>query len=161
MIVGCLYLVKRDELKLSETAVLVPRTHIEKTFDNITKIVNGVLSRGVGGGDPLVRVSNGNLSAKKQARRLTTDLDGDIRLHGVTFFLLRNNTIPVDFILYSNKHTPAEARKNMSNFVPLGLYMETSYLMVGKDYGLEMGVKQIPYNIVGCVPQVVGKHCLC
>ena len=177
VIVGCLYLIKKDELKLSEAAVLDylhRELHIEKTFskDNITKIVNGVLSRGVGGGDPLVLVEDRKKweafcekAGKKIDNKKTFLMAVDSETYPFRAWCqhilasVANNRTPVDFILYSNKHTPAEARKNMSNFVKaLELYLETSYLMVGKDYGLEMGVKQIPYNIVGCIPQVVGKH---
>jgi len=177
VIVGCLYLIKKDELKLSETAVLDylhHELHVEKTFskDNITKIVNGVLSRGVGGGDPLVLVEDRKKwesfcekAGKKIDNRKVFLMAVDSETYPFRAWCqhvlpsIAKKDSPVEFILYSNKHTPAEARKNMSNFIKaLELYLETSYLMVGKDYGLEMSVKQCPYIIVGCVPQVVGKH---
>ena len=69
------------------------------------------------------------------------------------------NDSPVEIVLFTNNHIPAEARKNIKKFATnLEYFLDASYLMVGTDYGLTFPVKEIPYSIVGCIPQVVGKH---
>ena len=177
VIVGCLYLIKNDELKLSEIAILdyLQRDlQIGKLFskDNITKIVNGVLHRGVAGGDPLVLVKDRKkwLSfCEKAGKKVDNQKVFLMAVDSETYPFrawcqhclpsVASNEAPIDFILYSNRHIPSEARANMKAFEDaLEIYLEASYLMIGKDYGLSMNPRQKPYNIVGCIPQIIGGH---
>jgi len=175
--IGCLYLIKMNELKLTEAAVrnyLNTEIHIENHFaaHNITKIVNSVLKRGVGGGDPLILVKDRDKweSFCKKAGKTVDNktvflMSADSETYAFRAWcqhvlpaIVKSDT-PVEIILYTNKHIPAEATKNMQLFqTKLEYYLEASYLMVGKDYGLTFPVKEHPYTIVGCIPQVVGKH---
>lgn len=179
VVVGCLYLIKMDELKLNETAVrnyLFNDLNIEKIFSegNITKIVNSVLARGVGGGDPLVLVKDREKWEAYCAKAGKTINGKNVLLLAVdsetypfrawcqhVLPAIVNNQAPVEFILYTKKHVPAEARKNIKRFQKcLKYYLDASYLMVEKDYApvLNVPVKTEPYKILGCIPQVVGKH---
>jgi len=181
---GCLYLIKMNELRLSEAAVLHylhTELHVERSFskDNITKIVNGVLSRGVGGGDPLVLVKDRKKwesycekAGKKVDNKTVFLLSADSDTYAFRSWcqhilpaIVKNND-PIEIILFTNNHVPAEARKNLKKFqTNLEYFLDASYLMVEKDYApgwtmgeLKLPVKTVPYKIIGCVPQVVGKH---
>ena len=76
------------------------------------------------------------------------------------------NDSPIEIILFTNNHIPAEARKNIKKFqTNLEYFLDASYLMVEKDYApgwplgeLKLPVKSVPYKILGCIPQVIGKH---
>jgi len=177
VVVGCLYLIKQNELKLTEASVrnyLSTDLHIEKHFasHNITKIVNSVIKRGVGGGDPLVVVKDrkkwesycekaGKNIDNKKVFLLSADSDTYAYRAWCQHILpaIVKNDSPVEIVLFTNNHIPSEARKNIKKFATnLEYFLDASYLMVGKDYGLTFPVKEIPYFIVGCIPQVVGKH---
>jgi len=175
---GCLVLIKDDELDFNEVAIrnfLFTDLKIEKRFSlgNITKIVDAILKRGVGGGDPLVRVE---VRSKHEAfcQRAGYKIDGK-----TTFLLscdndtyayrawcqhilpaITNNRSPVRIILFTNNHVPAEARKKIrafKNFVEY--FLEASFLMVSKDLGLpSIPVKSKPFELLGCIPQIIGKH---
>ena len=175
---GCLVLIKQDELDFNEVAVrnfLFGDLKIEKRFSlgNITKIVDAILKRGVGGGDPLIRVE---VRSKHEAFCQRAGY----RIDGKTTFLLScdndtyayrawcqhilpaitNNRSPVRIILFTNNHVPAEARKKVrafKNFVEY--FLEASFLMVSKDLGLpSIPVKSKPFELLGCIPQIIGKH---
>jgi len=177
VVVGCLYLIKQNELKLTEASVrnyLSTDLYIEKHFasHNITKIVNSVLKRGVGGGDPLVVVKDrkkwesycekaGKKIDNKKVFLLSADSDTYAFRAWCQHILpaIVKNDSPVEIVLFTNNHIPSEARKNIKKFATnLEYFLDSSYLMVGKDYGLTFPVKEIPYSIVGCIPQVIGKH---
>ena len=175
---GSLLLIKEGELEFSEVAIrtfLFTDLKIEKRFSpgNITKIVNAILKRGVGGGDPLVRVE---VRGKHEA---FCEKAG-YKVDGKTTFLLccdndtyayrawcqhilpaivKNNN-PVKIILFTNNHVPAEARKKVKAFKNfIEYFLDASFLMVAKDLGLpSIPVKFKPFEIVGCIPQIIGKH---
>ena len=73
--------------------------------------------------------------------------------------IIKNND-PIRIILFTNNHVPAEARKNVKKFKKnVDYFLEASFLMVAKDLGLpEIPVKTQPYQLLGCVPQIIGKH---
>jgi len=184
VVVGCLYLVKCEEIALNEVTIrnyLHDELNIEQRFasHNITKIVNSILKRGVAGGDPLVHVKHrkkweafcekaGKKIDNKKVFLLSADSDTYPFRAWCQHILpaIVKNDIPVEIILYTNNHIPSEARKNMKTFqTKLEYFLDASYLMVEKDYApgwpmgeLRLPVKTVPYKMLGCVPQVVGKH---
>ncbi len=175
---GALLLIKENELENNEVAIrnfLFKDLNIEKRFSegNITKIVNAILKRGVAGGDPLVRIE---VRAKHQA---FCEKAG-YKIDNKTVFLLccdsdtyayrawcqhilpaivKNNS-PVKIILFTNNHVPAEARKKVKAFKNfIDYFLDASFLMVAKDLGLpEIPVKCKPFELLGCIPQIIGKH---
>lgn len=184
VILGCLLLVKSQELTLSEVEVrkyLHTDLEIQNDFatHNITKIVNAILKRGVGGGDPLVLVQNDD-AWKRWCEKANVIVDGK----KVVLLCADNssypwrawcqhilpaivkNKQPIEIIPYSNKHIPKEAKENIQKFkAELQFILESSYLMVEKDYAptwpmgnLELPVKSVPYICYRTLPQVIGKH---
>ena len=175
---GCLLLISKNELECTTVAVrnfLFSELKIEQHFSggNITKIVDNVLKRGVAGGDPLVRVE-----ARKSHESFCEK--AGYKIDGITVLLLScdsstyayrawcehvlpaitKNESPVKIILFTNNHVPSEARKKVKIFkVLIESYLQASYLMVEKDYRpIQLPVKNQPYELLGCVPQVIGKH---
>lgn len=177
VVIGSLYLIKCGELNLNEVNVrnyLHNDLKIQKSFapHNITKIVNSILNRGVAGGDPLVHVKDrkkwetycetaGKKIDNKKVFLLSVDNDTyptRAWCQNILPAVVKNDS-PIEIILFTNKHIPTEARKNIKKFqTNLKYFLDASYLMVGKDYGLNFPVKSVPYKILGCIPQVVGKH---
>ena len=179
IIVGCLFLIASNELKLSETSV---RDYLNKEIviqdyfakHNITKIVKAVLGRGKNGGDsPLV--------LKQDRKKWVTWCEkAGVIIDNKKIFLMScdnetypwrawcqhilpaimENDQPVEIIPYSNKHIPSEARNNIQNFKnELEFCLEASYLMVSKDYEpIQLPVKNAPYVCFRTIPQIVGKH---
>jgi hypothetical protein len=146
---------------------------------NITKIVTSILRRGVGGGDPLVLVQDAK-KWKEWCKKAGVVVDGKkvvlLSADNETYpwrawcqhilpAIVKNNQ-PIEIIPYSNKHIPAEARKNIQAFKKeLQFCLESSYLMVEKDYAptwpmgnLELPVKNVPYICYRTLPQIIGKH---
>lgn len=177
VVVGCLYLVKCNELALNEVAVrsyLHEELNIGQRFapHNITKIVQSILKRGVSGGDPMVVVKARKKweaycqkAGKKVDNKTVFLLSADSDTYAFRAWCqnilpaIVKNDAPIEIILFTNNHIPSEARKNIKKFqTNLEYFIDASYLMVGKDYGLTFPVKTIPYTILGCIPQVVGKH---
>ena len=177
VIMGCLLLIKQNELALNEVAVrdyLFSDLKIEEHFSegNITKIVNAILKRGVGGGDPLVRVEvrkkheayceKAGYKLDKKTILLCCDSDTYAFRAWCQYILpaITKNNDPIRIILFTNNHVPAEARKNVKKFkTNVDYFLEASFLMVAKDLGLpEIPVKTQPYQLLGCVPQIIGKH---
>jgi len=178
VITGCLLLISKKELECSEAPIrnfLFADLKIEKHFSegNITKIVTAVLKRGVAGGEPLVRVE-----VRKQHEAFCEK--AGYKIDNKNTFLLccdsntyayrawcehilpaivKNNS-PVKIILFTNNHVPAEARKKVKSFKNfVEYYLDASYLMVEKDYvPIQLPVKSKPFELVGCVPQVIKKH---
>ena len=178
VISGCLVLLKEKELKLNEVSIrnfLFTDLKIEKRFSagNITKIVNAVLKRGVAGGDPLVRVEvRKKHEAFCEKAGLAIDnkkiflLSCDNETYAYRAWcqhilpaIVKNNN-PVKIIIFTNSHVPTEARKRVKafkNFVEY--FLDASFLMVAKDLGLpSIPVKSKPFELLGCIPQVIGKH---
>jgi hypothetical protein len=179
VITAGLYLIKLQELSLTETSIrnwMMSDLHVEEHFagHNITKMVNSIMDRGVDGGDPLTLVQ----SREKWVQFCEK---AKIPLDNKSTFLFAvdsetypfrawcqhvlpaivDNRAPVQLILYTNKHVPAEARKLVKNFqAKMEYLLDSSYLMVEKDYSpvLNLPVKTVPFEILGCVPQVIGKH---
>ena len=178
---GALLLIKENELENNEVAIrnfLFKDLNIEKRFSegNITKIVNAILKRGVAGGDPLVRIE---VRAKHQAfcekAGYTIDnktvfllcCDSDTYAYRawcqhILPAIVKNNS-PVKIILFTNNHVPAEARKKVKAFKNfIDYFLDASFLMVAKDLGLpEIPVKCKPFELLGCIPQIIGKHDAC
>ena len=177
VVIGCLLLIKEKELALNEVAVrdyLFKELKIQEHFSesNITKIVNSVLRRGIGGGDPLVRVEVrykheafcdiAGYKLDKKTILLCCDSDTYAFRAWCERILpaITNNSDPVRIILFTNNHVPAEARKKVKKFAAnLEYFVDASFLMVAKDLGLpEIPVKNQPYELLGCIPQVYGAH---
>ena len=181
---GCLLLIKEDELEFNEVAIrnfLFKDLNIEKRFSagNITKIVNAILKRGVAGGDPLVRVEvRGKHEAFCEKAGYKIDnktvfllcCDNDTYAYRawcqhILPAIVKNNN-PVKIILFTNNHVPAEARKKVKAFKNfIEYFLDASYLMVEKDYApgwplgeLKLPVKSKPFELLGCIPQIIGKH---
>jgi hypothetical protein len=178
VILGCLYIIKNNELELNEVSVRYYLNNDLKIQDhfashNITKIVNSVLKRGVGGGDPLVVIKErkkweawcekaGVIIDNKRVFLLSADNDTYAYRAWCQHILpaIVKNNDPIEIILFSNNHIPAEARKNVQKFeTNLQFFLSASYLMVEKDYApmLNLPVKDVPYIIKGCIPQVINK----
>ena len=181
---GCLRLIKTNELKLTEVSVrtyLNDKLKIQQYFSegNVTKIVKAVLSRGVAGGDPLVLLQERDVWetwCKKAGfpidGKKTFLLCGDSDTYSFRAWCARilpsitSNTEPVNIILFSKKHVPTEAKNNVKEFVAnLEYFLDASFLMVQKDmqptwqFGeLELVPQKVPYKIIGCVPQIIGRH---
>ena len=184
VVVGCLYLIKCGELALNEVSV---RDYLKKELTigqrfaehNITKIVNSILKRGVAGGDPLVIVRDRKKweaycekAGKKVDNKTIFLLSADSDTYSFRAWCqhilpaIVKNDSPIEIILFTNNHIPAEARKNLKKFqTNLEYFLDASYLMVEKDYApdwpmgeLKLPVKSVPYKILGCMPQVVGRH---
>jgi hypothetical protein len=184
VVITSLYLIKLKELDLNEVDIrnyLHSELNIGQRFapHNITKIVNSILRRGVRGGDPLVHVKD-----RKKWEKYCENANKKIDNKKVFLFSADTDTYafrawcqnilpaivknddPIEIILFTNNHIPSEARKNIMNFqTNLEYLLEASFLMVEKDYApgwpmgeLKLPVKSVPYNILGCIPQVVGKH---
>ena len=184
VITGSLYLIKCGELALNEVSIrdyLHDELNIQQRFasHNITKIVNSILKRGVAGGDPLVVVKDrkkweaycekaGKKIDNKTVFLLSADSDTYAFRAWCQHILpaIVKNDSPIEIILFTNNHIPAEARKNIKKFeTNLEYFLNASYLMVEKDYApdwqfgeLKLPVKSVPYKILGCIPQVIGKH---
>ena len=178
VVTGCLLLIKENELALNEVAIrnyLFDEVKIEEHFaeGNITKIVNSILKRGVGGGDPLVRVEvrkKHEAFCEKVGYKVDNKTTVLISCDSETYayrawcqFILPaiiKNCSPVRIILFTNNHVPAEARKKIKAFVNyVEYFVDASFLMVAKDLGVpEIPVKTQPYEILGCIPQIIGKH---
>lgn len=184
VVVGCLYLIKCSELALNEVTIrnyLHDELNIGQSFaaHNITKIVNSILKRGVAGGDPLVLIKPRKkweayceTAGKKIDNKLRFLLSADSDTYAFRAWCqhilpaIVKNDAPIEIVLFTNNHVPAEARKNMEHFQSkLKYFLNASYLMVEKDYApgwpmgeLKLPVKAVPYKILGCIPQVVGKH---
>jgi len=184
VILGCLLLIKRGEMSLTEVEVrkyLHDDLNIQSHFasHNITKIVTSILGRGVGGGDPLVLVQDAK-KWKEWCKKSGVVVDGKkvvlLSADNETYpwrawcqhilpAIVKNDQ-PIEIIPYSNKHIPAEARKNVQAFKKeLQFCLESSYLMVEKDYAptwsmgnLELPVKDVPYICHRTLPQIIGKH---
>jgi len=184
VILGCLLLIKKGELTLSEVEVrqyLHTELKIQNHFatHNITKIVNSILKRGVGGGDPLVLVQDSS-KWKEWCKKAGVVVDGKkvvlLSADNETYAwrgwcqhilpAIVKNDQPIEIIPYSNKHIPSEAKKNIQNFkAELKVMLDASYLMVEKDYAptwsmgnLELPVKNVPYICYRTIPQIIGKH---
>ena len=181
---GCLLLIKQGEMSLSEVEIrkyLHDDLNIQGHFasHNITKIVTSILRRGVGGGDPLVLVQDAK-KWKEWCKKAGVVVDGKkvvlLSADNETYpwrawcqhilpAIVKNDQ-PIEIIPYSNKHIPAEARKNIQAFKKeLQFCLESSYLMVEKDYAptwsmgnLERPVKNVPYICYRTLPQIIGKH---
>ena len=184
VIVACLYLIKKNELSLNEVAVvdyLHNELKIQHRFakHNITKIVKAILKRGVSGGDPLIVVKDRKKweaycqkAGKKVDNKTVFLLSADSDTYAFRAWCqhilpaIVKNDSPIEIILFTNNHIPAEARKNIKKFeTNLEYFLNASYLMVEKDYApdwqfgeLKLPVKSVPYKILGCIPQVIGKH---
>ena len=181
---GCLRLIKKNELKLDEVSIrnfLTDKLKIEKYFSdsNVTIIVNSILSRGIAGGDPLVLLQEREIwETWCQTAGFTIDnkkiflICGDSDTYAFRAWCQRilpsitSNRDPIKIILFSKKHVPAEARKNLKTFKKnLEYFLDASFLMVQKDmqptwpFGeLELNPRKVPYEILGCVPQIIGGH---
>lgn len=183
IVVGSLFLIKCGELTFDESSIrdyLHDDLEVQNKFSkgNITKIVNGILARGEKGGDPLVYT-------KHRDNWITWCNDAGMAIDGDNCFLCCvdgtnysyrhwgehiiprvTKSKPVRLILYTKKHVPTEARRNMKRYKDsLQYLLETSYMMVERDYAsdwpmgeLKLPVKTVPYEIYGCIPQIVGKH---
>ena len=179
VVVACLYLISRNELARDEVAIrdyLHDEINIQQRFaaHNITKIVNSVLKRSVAGGAPLVAIKHRKKwevycekANKKVDNKTVFLLSADSDTYAFRAWCqhilpaIVKNDIPIEIILFTNNHVPAEARKNMEHFQSkLKYFLNASYLMVEKDYApvLNVPVKTEPYKILGCIPQVLGKH---
>lgn len=184
VVLGCLLLIKRGEMSLTEVEVrkyLHDDLNIQSHFapNNITRIVTSILKRGVGGGDPLVLVQDVK-KWKEWCKKSGVVVDGKkvvlLSADNETYpwrawcqhilpAIVKNDQ-PIEIIPYSNKHIPAEARKNVQAFKKeLQFCLESSYLMVEKDYAptwsmgnLELPVKDVPYICHRTLPQIIGKH---
>jgi len=178
VILGCLFLISKNELELGEVSVrhylntdLTISSHFAK--HNITKIVNAILRRGKDGGDPLVLVQDRSKWVDWCAKaKVVVDnkkiflMSADNETYAwrawcqhIIPAIIKNDQ-PVEIIPFSNKHIPAEARKNIKNFKnTLEFCLDASYLMVSKDYSpIQLPVKNAPYVCFRTIPQVVGKH---
>tara|TARA_B100000902_G_C27221943_1_gene870142 strand:+ start:218 stop:1288 length:1071 start_codon:yes stop_codon:yes gene_type:complete len=184
VVIGCLYLIKCNELPFNEVSIrdyLHKELNIEQSFatHNITKIITSILNRGVAGGDPLVRIKDRKkweIFCEKAGKKIDNKNVFLMAVDSDTYPLrawcqhilpaIVNNNDPIEIVFYSKKHVPAEARKNIKKFQKdLKNFLTSSYLMVEKDYApdwmmgeLKLPVKSIPYKILGCIPQVIGKH---
>lgn len=184
VVIGCLYLIKCNELALNEVTIrdyLHDELNIGQRFaaHNITKIVQSILKRGVSGGDPLVLVKDRKKweaycekAGKKVDNKTVFLLSADSDTYAFRAWCqhilpaIVKNDSPIEIILFTNNHIPSEARKNIKKFqTNLEYFLAASYLMVEKDYApgwpmgeLKLPVKSVPYKILGCLPQVVGKH---
>ena len=177
VITGTCVIIGNGELQLSETPIrdyLHKTLKINKHFNaaNITKIVTGVLKRGEGGGDPLVKVlirkkwesycERAGFKLDKKTLLLCCDSDTYAYRAWCQHILpaITNNYDPTKIILFTNCHVPAEARKKVKKFqINLEYFVEASFLMVAKDLGLpQIPIKNQPYELLGCVPQIIGKH---
>ena len=186
VIIACLVLIKNGQLDLRETDIrnyLYHELKIENQFStgNITKIVNLILKRGIKGGDPLVvlrdrkkwelycekagkKIDNKNVFLVPTGNNSNT-YASRVWCQNIMPAIVKNDA-PIEIILFTKNHVPSEARKNIKIFQNnLECFVDTSYLMVEKDYSpgwpmgeLKLPVKTVPYKIIGCVPQVVGKH---
>ncbi len=186
VVIGCLYLIKCGELSLNEVAVrnyLHDELNIGKRFatHNITKIVQSILKRGVFGFDPFSLVKDrkkweaycekaGKKIDNKNVFLVPTGNNSNtyasrVWCQNIMPAIVKNDA-PIEIILFTKNHVPSEALKNIKIFQNnLECFVDTSYLMVEKDYApgwpmgeLKLPVKTVPYKIIGCVPQVVGKH---
>lgn len=179
VILSCLILIKKGELNHSEVDVrnyIHAELEVQNKFSagNITKIVNAVMKRGVGGGDPLVLVQDAK-KWKEWCKKAGVNVDGKkvvlLSADNETYpwrawcqhilpAIVKNDQ-PIEIIPYSNKHIPSEAKKNIQNFkAELQFILESSYLMVEKDYApvLNLPVKQVPYFCYRTIPQIIGAH---
>ena len=177
VITGTCVIIGKGELEFNEVAVrnyLYTQLKIEKHFNqgNITTIVNGIMKRGASGGDPLVRVEirgkheafceKAGFKLDKKTILLCCDSDTYAFRAWCERILpaITNNSDPVRIILFTNNHVPAEARKKVKKFkINLEYFVDASFLMVAKDLGLpEIPVKNQPYELLGCAPQIIGAH---
>jgi hypothetical protein len=184
VILSCLVLIKKNELNLSEVDVrnyIHSELEVQRKFSagNITKMVNSIMNRGVGGGDPLVLVQD-DKKWKEWCVKAGVVVDGKKTVllcadsntypwrawcQHILPAIVKNKQ-PIEIILYSNEHIPKEAKENIQGFkTELQFILESSYLMVEKDYAptwpmgnLELPVKNVPYLCYRTIPQVIGKH---
>ena len=134
VITGSLYLIKCGELALNEVSIrdyLHDELNIQQRFasHNITKIVNSILKRGVAGGDPLVVVKDRKKweaycekAGKKIDNKTVFLLSADSDTYAYRAWcqhilpaIVKNDT-PIEIVLFTNNHIPAEARKNIKKF---------------------------------------------
>ena len=175
---GCLTLIKTNELALNEVAIrdyLFTDLELQNVFseDNITKVVNNVLQRGKGGGDPQVRVvvrKQHESCLEKAGHKLTKTkilLCCDSNTYAFRAWCehilpaIINNRGLVEIILFTNNHVPSEAIKKIKVFDALvKSYHKASYLMVEKTMGCTWDDdRKIPqYKILGVIPQIYGRH---
>ena len=184
IIIASLFLIKCGELNYDESSIrdyLYNDLEIQNKFakGNITKIVNSIMTRGEKGGDPLVHIKERDnwkdWCDEKAGMPINDDnvilccVDGPtypFRHWGEHIIPGAIKNKPPKLILYTNKHVPAEARRNMKRYRDsLQYLLESSYSMVERDYAsdwpmgeLKLPVKTVPYEIYGCIPQIVGKH---
>jgi hypothetical protein len=185
VVTSCLLLIGKDELKCNEVAIrnyLDKDLNIEKSFSksNITKIVNDTIARAKQDKNVVVQVKDRKkweLFCEEAGKKIDNKsvflfcIDGPnyISRHWATILKasLRNgNDRPIELIIYTKDNIVTEAHKNMKAFRDgIEGLLESSYLMVERDYAsdwpmgkLSLPVKSIPYKIVGCIPQVSGKH---
>lgn len=179
VVIGCLYLISIQELKLSETAVrtylntvLKIQNYFAKT--SITKIVNGVLARGQEDSfSPLVRVEEREkwvrwckkanvIIDSKRVFLLACDNESYPWTAWCRHILpaIMENSEPIEIIPYSKKHVPALAKRNIRNYRDeLKLCLDASYLMVNKDLtGIKIEMQRAPYICERAIPQLVGDH---
>ena len=177
VITGTCVIIGKGELEFNEVAVrnyLYTQLKIEKHFNqgNITTIVNGIMKRGASGGDPLVRVEirgkhvafcerAGCKIDNKKTILLCCDSDTYAYRAWCQHILpaITKNNDPVKIILFTNNHVPAEARKKIKafkNFVEY--FVDASYLMVEKAKGCSYDTHPQPFELLGCIPQIVGAH---
>lgn len=179
VVVGCLYLVSKDELNLNETAIrdyLNNKLRIQDHFGkaNITKIVNAILARGIKGGDtPLVLIQDrdkwvkwcekaGVIVDNKKIFLLACDNESYPWTAWCRHVLpaIVENDEPIEIIPYSKKHIPSVAKKNIHDYkAELKKCLDSSYLMVNKDFkGISLKMQNAPYVCERTVPQLVGEH---
>jgi hypothetical protein len=183
IVVGGLFLIKCGELNFDESSIrdyLHNDLEVQNKFSkgNITKIVNAILARGKEGGDPLVYTKDREkwITWCNDAGMPINDDNGILccvdghnypfRHWGEHIIPRVTSNKPAKLILYTKRHVPAEARRNMKKYVvALQYLLESSYMMVERDYAsdwpmgeLKLPVKTVPYEIYGCIPQIVGKH---
>ena len=130
------------------------------------------MKRGEGGADPLVRVEvrgkhvafcekAGYKIDNKTTILLCCDSDTYAYRAWCQHILpaITKNNDPVRIILFTNNHVPAEARKKMKafkNFVEY--FVDASYLMVENEKGVEYKTHPAPFELLGCIPQIIGLH---
>lgn len=174
-------LIKEGQLDCNETAInvwLFKEAKVQRFFSPrggvYTKILDGILKRGSDGGDPLthrqsrekwVEWVEKNLKSKVNDKTVLLCVDSATYPQRAWCEYILPSIIkcndPVDIILYTNEYLPEDARRNMNKFVEkLKFYHETSYRMINNELsGITIQVsKKLPYNILGAVPQVYGKH---
>jgi len=174
-------LIRENELECEEAAVsewLYKEARVQRFFSNkggvITKIIDGILKRGIQGGDPLTHRQSRKSWIEWIKKHLKTEINDKTILLCVdseTYAYrawcehilpaISKCQDPVDIILYTNEYLPEEARKNIKMVVnKLHFYHDVSFRMVNNALqGITIQApKPTCYRILGAVPQVYGKH---